>query len=66
VLAKYLAGALHHAAVELAFDYRVIDHVTAVVDSAMQTISAAPVSESTSTSAMWQPLGRLKQRCLQR
>src|SRR5260221_4148326 len=36
VFAKYLAGALHHAAVELAFNYRVIDDVTAVVDSAVR------------------------------
>jgi hypothetical protein len=36
VLAKYLAGALYYAAVELAFDYRMIDDVTAVVDSAVR------------------------------
>src|SRR6185295_3086569 len=35
MLAKYLAGALHHAAVELAFDYRMIDDIPAVVDSAV-------------------------------
>jgi hypothetical protein len=59
-LEQSLADTLHHSAMDLCFDDEWVEHRSDIVDSVMAASPISPLSLSISTSAIWQPPGKVK------